>query len=117
MTEDDVPSVVGVLGVVALVNLLLPAVATLLGEEMRSGGHAARALGAAALVLTGLVVWFRFPERRSLRVEIGLLVMVVVGLASLLSTPWGELRPASIVAALPLFLIPALAGFLGSRKH
>lgn len=38
MTEDDVPSVIGVLGVVALVNLLLPVVATILDEEMHSGG-------------------------------------------------------------------------------
>lgn len=111
MTQNDLPSVVGVLTVVGLINLLLPFIGPTSPEV-----HAGRAMAAAALLLTAPLLWFKVKASRARLIRLGLGGMIVFGSATLASVPWAHVRPAGLAVALPLLLTPAIAAYLGVRR-
>lgn len=116
MTERDVPSVITVLTIVAFGNLVLPVVAQLLEEDLGASGHATRALSAGAVILMVLVLWWRYDAHNVKWGRTGLVLMTLLSLFTLLSVPPGIVDRASILIALPVLLIPALAAMFSRRS-
>lgn len=114
VSEEELPSFVGVVAFVTIVNLLVPLIPT--PDGLTSDGvHAMRAMVAGGALGISGAFWIHFKEHRRSGVGLGLGTITVASFATLASVRWEALTPTSVMAALSIMVVPWLTAYMAGR--